>query len=506
MRTYFCIIFCVLMTQYPPLQAQTKAAFNKEATAFIEQTLTTFPEVPGLSIAVVKGEETLLVKGFGLADRENKIYSDENTLYYIASSTKSFTALAAALLQEKKVLSLQDPITKYFSDVVFDPKLKADQVVIQDLLTHTSGISNDPIGTRVAYTGDHTPEKLYQLLAFSKPNKEAPHGSFEYTNVGYNIFGILQDRLTGKVWQDQLDELVFTPVGMDRTTAYISEAEKKGWPMAVPYNSVVGSGKERIYLGKKDNTMQSAGGMVTSAADVAKWLEVHLNDGKLDGKQIFPAHVIQHTHQSWAETDDSFGPFGRQGGYGLGWYIGSYGEDKMIHHFGGFAGFRSHISFMPDRKLGVAVFVNEGSIGSRMADLIATYVYDWWKDAEKAQQEYPEQLAALRQRGDQYKERVIAQRAEHAKRTWQLSHPLKNYTGTYYSELYGTITIAIEQGALSARAGNLHAISTPYVKKNTIRVEMVPGRGEVIGFELDPNGKATALRYDGEPFERVKEK
>ena len=76
------------------------------------------------------------------------------------------------------------------------------------------------------------------------------------------------------------------------------------------------------------------------------------------------------------------------------------------------------------------------------------------------------------------------------------------YTGTYVSRLYGTLTITIEEGVLAARIGNLHAVSTPYTAPNTIRVEFVPFRGEVIGFELGDDGKAVRARYDNAMYER----
>ncbi len=140
--------------------------------------------VPGLSIAVVQGDEVVYVRGFGAADLEQDVPATADTDFYIASSTKSFTALAAALLDLDGVIDLDAPITRYTAGVEFDPALDADHVTLRELLAHTHGFENRPISARAAFTGEHTPEVMWDLLAETSPNADAPHGTFEYTNVG----------------------------------------------------------------------------------------------------------------------------------------------------------------------------------------------------------------------------------------------------------------------------------------------------------------------------------
>jgi CubicO group peptidase (beta-lactamase class C family) len=96
--------------------------------------------------------------------------------------------------------------------------------------------------------------------------------------------------------------------------------------------------------------MQSAGGIFASISDIGRWLEMNMNDGKLDGKQVVPGDIVRAVHTGYTQTNRNIPPFLGNGEYGLGWQIGKYRDDKVIYHHGGFTGYRSHISYMPDKK------------------------------------------------------------------------------------------------------------------------------------------------------------
>ena len=472
--------------------------------AFVPRLLeATDGNVPGLSIAVVHGDDAVYLRGFGMADVEAGVPAGPETAFYIASSTKSFTALAAALVEADGRLDLDDSMAEHARGVTFDPTVRAPDVTLRHLLTHTHGMANHPIVVRTAFTGDHTSDELWRLLAETRPNEDAPLGTFAYSNVGYNIFSLFLDRAAGKPWQDVLDERIFEPLGMAGTTAYASEAASSGRSVAQPYSGFGEDGRaELVYLAKQDNTMQAAGGMYTTAADAARWLEVQLNAGRLDGRQVFPAAVIRETHEPFATTDAAFGPFTRTG-YALGWYAGEYDGSGMRHHFGGFGGAHSHISFLPDEGLGVAVFVNEAGIGGNVAVTVASLAYDLWLDKEGALDRAEAFLAQVPARVEQSRERVAADRAERAAREWTLGRPMADYAGTYVSPSLGTMVISAESGALRVRFGNMNAVATPFTEPETIRVELIPDQGQVVGFEFGASDRPDAVMYDGYRFVRT---
>lgn len=482
------------------MEKKTKAAYQKDLQTLVDFAFSETQAIPGIAMSVVKDGKTIFEKGFGYAQLEGKQKMKDNTSFYIASCTKAFTGLLAAILDEEGIIPMEATLASYFPKIKFDPQLEADKITIQSLLNHTSGLQNGPIGFRAAYSGDHTHEQMVKLLSHSKPNS-AGRGNFQYTNVGYNIYTLIVQEVTGKKWQDLLEEKVFTPLGMNRTTAYISKAEKGNWPLALPYLAEAPEKFQSVYLLKKDNTMQSAGGLITTAKDLATWANVQINKGKLNGKRIFSENVMQDAQKPWAATDQRRGPFQGEG-YGYGWMVGELGKEKAVWHSGGFPGYLSLMSFMPEHKIGVNVLINEPSVGFRLMYLLAAFSYDWWLKNEDVLADYKSQIQEMAQQLSQRQEKVAAHREELAKRTWQLTEDFSAFSGRYVNEGYGTIEIDGSNGQLSVKMGNMHCIATPYTKENTARVEMVPGRGEVLVFNVE-NGKVTALKSDGDIFKKV---
>ncbi|HKI84514.1 MAG TPA: serine hydrolase domain-containing protein, partial [Candidatus Krumholzibacteria bacterium] len=195
--------------------------FVAETDSFMNALLAQLPEIPSVAIAVVLDDQVVLTRGYGTADRERHIPASDETIYYIASATKPFTALAAALLDERGTLDLDSSLASHLTDSPMNPQLIAQGVTLRDLLSHTSGLENDPITTRLAYTGEHTPQQLWDLLSSTKAN-EAGAGNFQYTNFDYNLLTMILDHERGIQWQDLLREEIFEPAGMKRTTAYAS--------------------------------------------------------------------------------------------------------------------------------------------------------------------------------------------------------------------------------------------------------------------------------------------
>lgn len=482
------------------MQKKTTADFQKDLEALIDFAFSETEAIPGIAISVVKEGKPILEKGFGHANVEKQQKMKKNTSFYIASCTKAFTGLLAAILDEEGAIALDATLASFFPKVKFNPALQADQITIRSLLTHTSGLQNGAIGFRVAYTGEHTHEQLVELLKLSKPNKVG-RGNYRYTNVGYNIYALIVQEVTGKKWQDLLEEKIFTPLGMNRTTAYMSKADQGNWPMALPYLAEGPHQFRSVYLMKKDNTMQSAGGLITTAADLAKWVEVQMKGGKLKGKRVFSEKIMRDAQQAWASCDEKRGAFQAEG-YGYGWFVGELGGNKAVWHSGGFPGYLSLMSFLPDHQLGVNVLINEPSAGFRMMYLLAAFSYDWWLQEEEVMASYQTQIQKMAKELSERQQRIAKHRKELAERTWQLTEDFTAYTGRYVNEAFGTIEIDGNNNQLAVRMGNMHCVATPYTKENTARVELVPGRGEVIAFLLE-NGKVVSLRSGDDVYTKV---
>jgi CubicO group peptidase (beta-lactamase class C family) len=435
---------------------------------FVDQTLREIPgTIPSIALVVVQNGKVVYLR-------------EPQTPYYIGSTTKAYTGLACAILAQRGQLDLDAPITKVLPEVKLEkaPTLRA-------FLTHTSGIQNDPIGFRTAYTGEHTPALLLSLLNSSTPAKPG----FQYDNLGYIVASLVIERITGKHWQDALDQLVFAPLGMRHTTAYMSKAGK------LP-TGYVSSGPSRLV--KNDQMMHAAGGIVTTASDLERWLEANVTKGRLDGKQRIPAAAFEEAQRLQVPVPAERGPIATRG-YGFGWYQGDYDGEEILYHGGGFPGWRSLFTFMPKRGIAVGMMTNTSSpLGGGLGEKIVYGIYDrlLGKPAPS--------IAELKATVEKRKQAMLDDAAKRAQRPWMLKHPNAAYTGRYENPGFGTITIEERGGKLYASMPNLSSVLEAFTEPETARVEFVPEQGEVFTFHFGDDGTVDALWWDKDVFRRVK--
>jgi len=473
-------------------------ALGADIDAAIARALERLGVAPGFAVAAYT-REGVYARGFGVTDVGTGERVSADTAFYIASSTKPLTALALAKLDARGELNLDQSLAAYAPDSPFSTAVRASEVKLRDLLSHTHGIENDAIVHRTAFSGEHDPETLWRLLGACAANEEAPLGSFDYTNVGYNIATILTDRQLGVRWQDLLQREIFDPAGMTRSTAVMSRGV--GWSVARPHRSALPEGPQRIYLEKTDQTMQSAGGVIMSANDAARWLELMIENGRVRGRQVISPDVIAATRAPLATLSENFGGYQRDQ-YGLGWYLGQHRGEPMLQHFGGFAGFRAHVSYLPDRGVGVAGFVNDSSAAFPLPDIIANYIYDLTAGRAEAEADLNSGIDAMVQERDAGIARIATDRANRAGRAWTLTRPREAYAGAYENEEYGQFNVTSEAGALTVTCGVLRSVAEPFPQPDSLRVELVPFSGGAVSFQGD-GPHPDALTFQGRRFARI---
>lgn len=478
----------------------TSLALADEIDAAVALALARVEMAPGLGVAVYTPDGTY-ARGFGVTDIDTGERAHADTAFYIASSTKPLTALALAALHGRGELDLDQTIAAYAPQARFPDAVRPDEVRLRQLLSHTHGIENDPLGFRVAFSGQHDPDTLWRLLASSTVNSEAPLGQFQYTNVGYNIATVITDRNLGVVWQDLLQREIFDPAAMTRASARMSRAVTGGWSVAKPHGLSRDNTVRRIYLEKADQTMQSAGGVIISPTDAVKWLELMCEDGRVGGRQIIPAQVVQATRAPLADVNATFDGYVREH-YGLGWYLGPNRDEQMLHHFGGFAGFRAHVSYIPARRVGVAVFVNEDFVSADIVDAIANYVYDRTADRSDAQSRFDTALDGVAAQRDRRVAQATADRANRASREWTLTRPKPAYAGAYQNAEWGRIDIRASESEIELTFGVLHAVAEPFTRPDSMRVEFFPGMGVPVQFTGE-GAQPSAVVFRGAAFTRM---
>lgn len=487
--TIAAVFAVALLAASPALRPEAR-----DIDAFARKALARAEVVPGLSLAVVRGSDTVLTAGYGVADLRTGKAVDADTGFYIASATKAFTALSIAAMAQRRELALDAPLAGWIGKSPMPADIAAS-VTLNDLLSHRSGLDNEPIAYRAAYSGEHTPKIMSALLAQTVRSPTTPYGTFRYANTGYNLATTLIEDRFGRDWRAMVAQEVLAPAGMTRTTARIDAARRR---MTVAAGHTPGPDGRMAAspLQKSDATMQSAGGLVSTAHDMARWLEIQVNDGVLDGKRLFPAGMVADTHQPLATQSARFGPYVRDG-YGLGWQTGRYGDAVLIHHFGNFAGSRAHVSFMPARGVGVAVMANEDALAGEVVDLIADYAYDRLAGRPDLEAFYEGELNAMTARRDKRAKGLAAGRAERAARPRSLSRSNQAYAGVYENPAMGRIHVTDSAGRLIVRAGAMSAAAEAGTEPESVRVELIPLTGQIVRFEAPD-----ALKYDGQTYRR----
>jgi len=292
--------------------------------------------IPGLSLAVIKDGQVILIKGYGFANVEHQVPVKPETIFQSGSIAKQFTATAVMMLVEEGKLSLDDKISKYFSDTPASWK----NITVRHLLAHTSGMGDYSPGfdLRRDYTED-------EFLANIKSVPLAYHTGeeWDYSNLGYVLSGILVRKVTGKFYGAYLAERVFKPLGMT-TARVISESEIIP-NRAAGYRLVGGELKHQEWVSPSINTTAD-GSLYLTIVDMAKW------DAALYGEKPLKQSSLA---QMWAPVKLSDG---KTKAYGFGWQTDVMYGRHIVFHGGAWQGFKSFIARLPDEKLTIVFFAN----------------------------------------------------------------------------------------------------------------------------------------------------
>ncbi len=301
-------------------------------------------QIPGLSVAVVLEGEVVLVQGYGLANLEHSVPATEQTVYEIASIGKTFTATAIMMLVEEEIISLEDAIAIYLDDL----PLAWQGVTIKQILSHQSGIPSYTDAPNYWEITRLDLDKSEILALVNHLPLKFPPGEFSaYDNTGYYLLGLLLEKVTGKSYGELLSDRIFTPLGMNATLMH--------HPRDIVPHRAAGY---RLINSKLINkpyyspaVTYSAGGQLSSVADLVKWEQALCN-----------ATVLKQSTLDlmWTPHPPNQGNDWEQLRYvaGLGWWVLNYGDRRVVGHNGSILGFASNITRFIDDKITVILLCN----------------------------------------------------------------------------------------------------------------------------------------------------
>jgi CubicO group peptidase (beta-lactamase class C family) len=471
----------------PPVPAAEPADLDR----FVERVREEYA-TPGVALAVVKDDKVLVQRGYGVRRYGGSEAVDEDTLFQIASCTKSFTAAALATQVDDGKLSWDDPVIDHLPEFTLHDLYATRMVTPRDLLAHRSGLP--------AFTGDllerfgYSREEILHRMRYLRPGGGLRERA-NYSNPGYLAAGMLAARVGRTSWDDLVQQRLFRPLGM--THSGTSSRDRTGCDNVAEAHFPAAGGQARVIPWENHDTMGPAGGITSTAADMARWVRMLLNDGKLDGKQVLspgavremfkPAMVSAPTFAEMAPVDEHCGF-----SFTMGWDRYDYQGCEVIEKAGARAGMRAVVTLVPEKKFGVVV----------LANMNLTV-------APEAIRAYLLEAHVARARGDVQGKIREAARSLHEILTpapvtvgkgAPPSLPLEKYTGTYENRLYGKLGVKLAEGQLRWEAGPAHyGGPLPHVSYDTFQLQHPDGLialPEPVTFTIDPKGVPRTLQCD----------
>ena len=443
------LLTIILLATATTAMAQKAPVVPADLDAYVQRVMKTF-DVPGIALAVVKDDAVVVARGYGVRRLGEPTPVDAKTLFGIASNTKVFTATALGELVEEGKLQWDAPVINYLPWFqMYDPYVTRE-LTIRDLLVHRSGLGLGAGDLLWWPPSTYHREEIARRLRYIRPATSF-RSAYAYDNVLYLVAGEVLETVSGQSWEDFVASHVLAKVGMTSSNVRHSAAAAGG-NVATPHAAV--NGRVRPIAPFDSDNTNPAGGINSCAEDMAKWLNVLLNEGRLaDGSRLVSAATWRQI--STPVTPEPNGPPPPElpalrsnfRGYALGLEARDFKGYRVLTHTGGLPGYVSRVLMIPDLKLGVAVLTNQESgeafdaIAYRIADAyVGGAPSDWLDGYEKIRARTEAAVAAADTRTTSA--RNAASRP---------SLPLTAYAGTYRDAWYGDIAIAVEDGKLVMR-------------------------------------------------------
>jgi CubicO group peptidase (beta-lactamase class C family) len=318
--------------------------------------------IPGFVVAVVSGDRLVFARGYGVRTLGTRDPVTERDLFAVGSLTKSFTAMAVMQQVERGKVSLDDHVIRYLPWFRTADKGRSDLVTIRMLLSNTSGIPSVDAAIASRDTSDDADLRLVRGLS-SRVLASDPGRSFEYSNEGFTVAGLVLEQITGLPYREYLRRFVLEPLGMDSSTtdpAVITRVKT-----AAPHTVGIGAGIVSPAAALSSSYIAAGSLLHCSAEDLSHYLIALLNGGAYRGTRVLSESSVRALWTpaaSFVGRSVEEGGDGSPGRYGLGWMMGNVEGRWMIQHGGNTGAMTSWTAMLPDSGLGVTILTNIDSL------------------------------------------------------------------------------------------------------------------------------------------------
>lgn len=427
-------------------------------------------KVPGLALAIIKGDEVILERGFGKRNIADDLDVTPQTLFAIGSSSKAFTAMGLAILVDEGKLEWDTPVKHYIPSFKLYDQFATERLTPRDLLIHNSGLPRYDI---LWYNNANLSRKdVIERLPYLEPTHDF-RTTWQYQNLMYATAGYLIEVISGQIWEEFTRQRIMEPLGMSDTTFSVHDSQKAP-DFALPYKEKKQQ-VERADFYDRFQAIAPAGAINSHLVDMAKWVRCLMNKGKYgDGEQqllseaqfnqlVTPQIISPDLPTLFTKYEELF-----SWTYAPGWFVSSYRGHTMLQHGGNIDGFTALVAFLPDEQLGIVTLTNLDSnfateiVTFSLCDRLFGLSHVPWFDR------YQEKWAELKEQAEKSKQDAAADRVPNA----PLTHPLSDYVGEFENPAYGTFTIRQDGDTLKGFYNELECAFT-HLHYDVFAVEVV---------------------------------
>jgi len=448
--------------------------------------------VPGLAIAVVHEDQVVFLKGFGLREAGRAETVDPDTVFQIASLSKPVSATVVAAMVSNGVVGWDAKVADLDPAFRLHDAYPSAEVTLRDLFAHRSGLPGSA-GNDLEAIGFDRDTVMHRLRLV--PPSSSFRAGYAYSNAGLTAGALAAAKATGRSWEEVAETQLFKPLGMTSSSARHADFAARADRAALHVD--IGQGWEAKVT--RDADVQApAGGVSSSARDLAQWMRLELGKGTLDGERRIRAEALAATHEPLMARGAN--PVtGAASFYGLGWVVEFGRHGLSWGHAGAFsAGARTLVQLYPDSSLGILVLANAFPTGA--PEGLANSYADWVFDGSSRQDWLADWDGVYSSLFGPASETA---RAVYAKPPQPPSPalPLAAYAGRYRNDYVGEARLAEADGVLTLSLGpkGEYAYPLQHFDRDLFLAFPTPEMPDVpsaVRFAIDPQGKAETVTIE----------
>ncbi len=454
----------------------------------------------GFAVAVIQKDKLIYSQGFGVKDINTKEPVTDQTLFAIGSCTKAFTSSLLGMLVAEDKVDLDVPARTYLPSLEFYNNDMNNMITLRDMMCHRTGLPRHDLSWYLNQSKDR--EVLLKRIKYQEPTYR-PKEKWQYNNFMFLAQGMVTEKITGKSWETNIQDKIFTPLGMDRSNisyGMVKDDKNLASPHAFRNDSTL-----RIVPHYNIEGMAPAGAIYSSVSEMSRWVQTWIYGGKFGDKRIFSEsyakEAISAQMNSGAGLPDKDHPDIHGSSYGFGWFLSSYRGHYRVEHGGAIDGFIATTCFYPSDSIGIVVLSNQSS--RQIPSIIRNIVSDRMLGLTK--QEWNKEFLAISAKAKVEAADAKTKSMDSQKHDAKMSHKINDYAGIFENPGYGKMEVYMQNDSLFIKTDHRnfylqhrhYDIFYPKLVELAEKIDTVETGGMTLRFNTGVNGEFTSFNAYG---------